>query len=114
MGANTCTGGTTIAGGTLQIGNGGPTGSIVGNVTDNGALVFDRSGMFTFGGSISGAGSLAVSGSGTLTLTGSSSYASGTTVNPGAALESTKINGSRLVSPLFLDTVTERMIQHRA
>ena len=39
----TYTGGTTINGGTLQIGNGGTTGSIVGNVLDNGSLVFNRS-----------------------------------------------------------------------
>ena len=42
-GANTYTGGTTISAGTLQIGNGGTTGSIAGNVTDNGTLVFNRS-----------------------------------------------------------------------
>src|SRR5208283_1657969 len=37
-GGNSYTGGTTITGGVLQIGNGGTTGSIVGNVTDNGTL----------------------------------------------------------------------------
>ena len=40
---NTYTGGTTISGGTLQLGNGGATGAIVGNVTNNGALAFNRS-----------------------------------------------------------------------
>ena len=40
--ANTYTGGTTISAGTLQLGNGGATGSIVGDVTDNGTLAFDR------------------------------------------------------------------------
>jgi autotransporter-associated beta strand protein len=39
-GTNTYTRGTTIGDGTLQIGNGGTTGSIVGNVTNNGTLVF--------------------------------------------------------------------------
>ena len=39
-GTSTYTGGTTISAGTLQIGNGGTTGSIVGNVLNNGALVF--------------------------------------------------------------------------
>ena len=37
-GANTYSGGTTISAGTLQIGNGGTTGSIAGNVADNGVL----------------------------------------------------------------------------
>ena len=42
-GNNTYSGGTTISAGTLQIGNGGTSGSITGNVTDNGTLAFDRS-----------------------------------------------------------------------
>jgi fibronectin-binding autotransporter adhesin len=46
--ANTYSGGTTISGGTLQIGNGGVTGAIVGDVVDNGLLVFDRSDSLNF------------------------------------------------------------------
>jgi autotransporter-associated beta strand protein len=42
-GTNNYSGGTTIAGGTLQLGNGGTTGDLLGNVTDNGTLTFDRS-----------------------------------------------------------------------
>ena len=49
-GANTYTGGTTISAGTLQVGNGGTTGSVAGNVIDNGALVFNRSDAVTFAG----------------------------------------------------------------
>ncbi len=41
-GTNTYTGGTTITAGTLQIGDGGISGSIVGDVTDNGNLAFNR------------------------------------------------------------------------
>ena len=37
-GANTYTGGTTISAGTLQLGNAGVTGSIAGNVVDNGVF----------------------------------------------------------------------------
>ena len=47
-GANTYTGGTTISAGTLQIGNGGTTGSITGDVVDNGALAFNRSDSVTY------------------------------------------------------------------
>ena len=36
------TGGTLISAGALQLGAGGATGSISGNVTNNGALVFNR------------------------------------------------------------------------
>ena len=57
-GANTYTGGTTITAGTLQLGNGGTTGSITGNVVNNGALVFNRSDTLTFAGVISGTGAL--------------------------------------------------------
>jgi hypothetical protein len=50
-GANTYAGGTFIKG-TLQLGdptiNGGTTGIIIGNVADNGTLVFDRSNVVTF------------------------------------------------------------------
>ena len=57
-GANTYTGGTTISAGTLQIGNGGTTGSVLGNITNNAALIFNRSDAVTFGGAIGGSGTL--------------------------------------------------------
>jgi autotransporter-associated beta strand protein len=67
-GANTYTGGTTISAGTLQIGNGGTTGSITGDMVNNSVLVFNRSDDLTFGGSISGTGSLTKAGAGLLWL----------------------------------------------
>jgi outer membrane autotransporter protein len=82
-GINTYGGGTTIGSGTLQIGNGGTAGSITGNVTDNGTLAFERSDSVTFGGVISGAGTLVQSGSGTLILTGNNTYSGGTTISAG-------------------------------
>jgi autotransporter-associated beta strand protein len=81
-GFNTYMGGTTIAAGTLQIGNGGNAGFIIGNVVDNGALVFDRS-DFTFGGAISGSGSVSQIGLGTTILAADSSYTGGTTIAAG-------------------------------
>ena len=53
-GDNTYTGGTTISAGTLQLGNGGTTGSIAGNILNNATLAFNRSNALTFGGVISG------------------------------------------------------------
>jgi len=82
-GANTFTGGTTISAGTLQLGNGGTTGSIAGNVANNASLVFNRSDISTFAGVISGAGSVQQIGAGTTVLTAANSYSGGTTISAG-------------------------------
>lgn len=77
-GTHTHTGGTTVAGGVLQIGDGGTTGSLNGSpVTSSGTLRFQRSDFSTCDASILG-GSLAKLGAGTLFLTGDNSFGSGT------------------------------------
>ena len=83
IGADTYSGGTTIASGTLQLGNGGTSGSIVGDVTNNGTLAFDRSDTMTFGGVISGSGAVAQIGSGETILTADNPYTGGTTISAG-------------------------------
>ena len=80
---NTYTGGTSIAAGTLQLGNGGVTGAIVGNVANNGALVFNRSNTLALGGQISGSGSVSQIGAGATVLTGNNTYTGGTTISAG-------------------------------
>jgi T5SS/PEP-CTERM-associated repeat protein/autotransporter-associated beta strand protein len=82
-GTNSYSGGTTISGGTLQLGNGGTTGSIQGEVTNNGILAFDRSDTTTFTGKISGSGALNQIGTGTTTLTAANTYTGGTTISRG-------------------------------
>jgi autotransporter-associated beta strand protein len=75
-----------ISAGTLRIGNGGNTGSIVGNVSLSGSttnLTFDRGSDLTYAGVISGFGSVTKRGSGTLTLTGTNEYSGGTTIDQG-------------------------------
>ncbi len=84
---NTYSGGTTISAGTLQIGNGGTVGSIIGSVVDNGALVFNRSDSFAFAGAISGTGSVTKNGAGTLTVSGANTYSGGTTIRGGGTLQ---------------------------
>ncbi len=82
-GANTYTGGTTVSAGTLQLGNGGSSGSIVGDITDNGVVAFDRSDAPVFSHVISGTGAVDITGSGTIVFTGSNTYSGGTTIASG-------------------------------
>ena len=64
---------------TLQIGNGGTSGTLgTGAVIDNGTLTFNRSDTVTLFAPISGSGSVTQSGSGTLILSGNNSYSGGT------------------------------------
>jgi autotransporter-associated beta strand protein len=97
-GANDYTGGTRIQNLTiLQLGNGGTTGSILGNVTFTnpnsfagpGSLVFNRSNTYVFDGVISedaasgGQGSVTQAGTGTTILNGINTYTGGTFVSSG-------------------------------
>ncbi|MFZ4587616.1 MAG: beta strand repeat-containing protein, partial [Terrimicrobiaceae bacterium] len=88
-GSNTYSGATTINAGTLQIGAGGTSGnlSISSTITNNGTMVFNRSGNMTqgtnFSNSISGTGNLTQAGSGTLFLGGTNSYTGLTTISDG-------------------------------
>ena len=78
---HTYTGGTTIDAGTLQLGNGGATGSVVGDIVNNSALIFNRTGSYD--GVVSGSGSLTKVGAGTFTLSGANTYTGVTTIGAG-------------------------------
>ncbi|MFK0277166.1 autotransporter domain-containing protein [Ensifer sp. NPDC090286] len=87
-GANTFTGSAvTNSGATLQIGNGGANGSLVSNIQNNGAVVFNRSGNLTYGGTISGTGTFSQIGAGTLTLTADNSTDGAVTIGAGSTLQ---------------------------
>ncbi|MBB3342160.1 autotransporter-associated beta strand repeat-containing protein [Luteimonas sp. RC10] len=90
-GNNTYAAGTTIETGTLQLGNGGTTGSVVGNIVNNASLVVERSNAITLGGVISGSGTLTQTGTGTTTLTGANSYTGATEILAGTLL----VNGNQ-------------------
>ena len=80
-GNNSITGTTTISAGTLQLGNGGATGSLSGNIVNNGVLAFNRSNLYTYSGNISGTGSISVtapSGTNYLQLSGSNTFTGAT------------------------------------
>jgi autotransporter-associated beta strand protein len=87
-GSNSYTGVTTINAGTLQIGNGGTTGSLGTNsVTDNAALVFNQSGAaVTVNNIISGTGSVQQVGSNTLTLGGANTFTGNFTQTAGTVI----------------------------
>lgn len=79
-GNNIYTSTTTISSGTLQVGSGASSGSLAGNIVNYATLIVDRSTDVTFGGAISGSGSLTKRGAGRLILTGISSYLGDTIV----------------------------------
>jgi autotransporter-associated beta strand protein len=107
-GSNTYSGGTTINGGVLQLGDGASkNGYIAGMIADNAVLAFANPSAQTFLGTIRGTGSLTKSGAGTLTLSGSNAFSGGTTVaagtltlgNTAALLETTlDTSGAGIVS----------------
>lgn len=83
-GANTFTGTTTVASGTtMQVGNGGTTGTWAGDVVNNSVLSFNRSDSLTYAGAITGTGTLHKDGTGTLTLSGTSTFGDGIQLNSG-------------------------------
>ncbi|MFT3787329.1 MAG: autotransporter-associated beta strand repeat-containing protein [Tepidisphaeraceae bacterium] len=84
-GSSAYTGLTTVSAGTLQIGNGGTTGSIANtaSVVNDASLVFNRSDALTFAKVISGSGTVKQSGVGTLTLSAANTYSGATSVTAG-------------------------------
>ncbi|VVE44123.1 Adhesin BmaC autotransporter [Pandoraea soli] len=73
----------TISQGTLQIGNGGTSGSVIGNITDNATLAFNRSDTLTFDNLVGGTGGVNQLGSGTTVLTAANTYTGDTNVLAG-------------------------------
>lgn len=74
-GDNTYTGVTTVNfGGTLQVGNGGTTGSLAGAVVNNGSLIYNRSDDYTITSAITGSGYVEFTGGGTASFSGTSVF----------------------------------------
>jgi autotransporter-associated beta strand protein len=83
-GASTYSGGTTIeAGGVLSLGDGTNSGSIAGNVVDQGTFVFANTDTTDFTGRISGGGSVFQGGPGTTILDFANTFTGGVTVGDG-------------------------------
>lgn len=74
-GNNNFSGGVTISGGILQVGNSDASGNLpAGTVTDNSILVFDRSDNPVVSSAISGSGAVVQAGGGTLELNGANAF----------------------------------------
>ena len=90
--ANTYTGPTIIGAGTLQLGNGGTSGSLspLSQITNLGTLTFNRSDTLTqgtdFASVISGGGAVAKVATGTTILSGANTYTGSTTLSGGGTL----------------------------
>ena len=90
---------TTIANGTLQLGNGGTVGSLgAGGVVNNGTLAIARSDAITLANPITGNGNLVQQGAGTTTLTGANNYTGGTTISAGKLIASAASLGSGAIT----------------
>ena len=75
---------TTISGGTLQIGDGGTTGTLpTNNIVNNATLAFNRANNLSDSGIISGTGAVVQDGDGVVTFTRNHTYAGATLINSG-------------------------------
>jgi fibronectin-binding autotransporter adhesin len=113
-GSNTYTG-STIIGGTLQIGDGGASGTLgSGNVVNDGALIFNRTGTLAVANLISGSGTLTQSGTVATTLSAANTYTGDTAVFGGtltiASGASVGVAGASAGSLLIGDSSTGTVI----
>jgi autotransporter-associated beta strand protein len=89
-GTNTYSGTTAISAGTVQLGDGGETGSVAGPIDNKGALIFNRGNTYIFSAPITGNGTITKTGAGALKLSSSNSCMGALTVSSGALV----VNGS--------------------
>ena len=82
--SNSFTGLIDLQGGVLEIGNGGSAGTLgTGSISNNASLIINRSGKLTYGGIISGTGTVQIAGPGIFVLTNNSTYSGTTSISNG-------------------------------
>jgi fibronectin-binding autotransporter adhesin len=110
-GNNTYSGATTVNDGTLQIGNGGASGSLNSGsaIVNNGTIVYNSTSTVNLGGSfgagITGSGNVIVR-KGTLQAIGNNSYSGWTQIDPGATFEPSVGNVGLLASSVVTNNGT--------
>jgi autotransporter-associated beta strand protein len=82
-GGNTFSGDLTISAGAVSLGTGSTSGTVASNIVNNSALIVNRSNAISYGGVISGTGTLTKQAAGTLTLTNNNTYSGTTTLTDG-------------------------------
>ncbi|HEY1661785.1 MAG TPA: autotransporter-associated beta strand repeat-containing protein [Verrucomicrobiae bacterium] len=110
-GNNSYTGGTTVnAGSTLQVGNGGSTGTLSEDtaVLDNGTLVFNTTGTANLSAApINGTGNVHVTGTGALLeIIANNTYTGWTLIDSGSTLEPFRGNSGALISSIVTNNGT--------
>ncbi len=100
---NSYTGGTYINAGTVQIGNGGASGSLdtASRIVDNGTLVFNTTSLVTirgFNAVISGTGNVFVKNTGLIQMLGGNTYTGWLTIDTNANMQATIGNEGQLLA----------------
>jgi autotransporter-associated beta strand protein len=110
-------GGTTINAGTLQIGNGGASGSLnpPSAILNNSLLVFNTSGSTSLGfganGIISGSGNVIFQGGGTIKAIGNNSYTGWTRIDSGTTFFCREGQDGALLTSVITNNGTLRMVE---
>lgn len=115
-GNSSYSGGTTINTGTLQVGNGGATGTLNAGspVVNNGTLIYNSTGSFTMSGNglISGTGNVIVRGAGNLfQALGANTYTGWTQIDPGATFQPAQGNQGALASSVVTNNGTLKLVR---
>jgi autotransporter-associated beta strand protein len=112
---NGFTGGTTINAGTLQVGNGGASGSLFANgaIVNNSLLVFNTSGSFSYSGAglISGTGNVIAQGGGVIKVVGANSYTGWTFINANTTFWPREGQDGAVASPVITNNGTLRFVE---
>jgi fibronectin-binding autotransporter adhesin len=117
---NSYSGGTTINAGTLQVGNGGGSGSLLqgGPILNNSLLIFNTSGTFTYGagaaGIISGIGNVIVQGGGFIKAIGNNTYEGWTRIDANTTFQPRQGQDGTLISSVVTNNGTLRLVSQDA